>query len=162
MRFPLSRSRIRFLCKYLQTFYEKSQWNGDFWTLPTSSRAGLYIFLWNQCKTISRIYVHWYFFIQVYLTLLKIFGFHHFLLGSIPESCKLHCPEVFYISGKFSILHGEHFYFLFFFFSGWLSCSHAQPQSTPIPANQMLTVTAEMGAFPNGDTPLLPLNGVSC
>lgn len=57
---------------------------------------------------------------------------------------------------------GRAFLFFILFFSGWLSCSHAQPQSTPIPTNQMLTVTAEMGAFPNGDTPLLPLNGVSC
>lgn len=85
----------------------------------------------------------------------KDFGFHHFLLGSIPESCKLHCPEVFHISGKFSIFCSEHF----FQQSGWLNCSHAKPQSAPVPINQLLTATAEMMPFPNEDTPPFPLNG---
>lgn len=58
----------------------------------------------------------------------KDFGFHHFLLGSIPESCKLHCPEVFHISGKFSIFHRKHIFFSNQ--AGWTApmLSHSQHQ----------------------------------
>lgn len=61
---------------------------------------------------------------------LEDFGFHHFLLGSIPESCKLHCPEVFYISGKFSILYKEHFFSVVGWTAPMLSYSQHQFQQT--------------------------------
>jgi len=69
----------------------------------------------------------------------KEFGFHHFLLGSIPEACKFNCPEVFQISRKVSIFfYRQSFFFLSFSLqAGW--SAPMLSQSAPIPAGQLLT-----------------------